>query len=146
MSHIRVNGSYIVDVLPGVCLLAFGVGMTFVAISIAATSGVRQQLSGLASGLLNTAQQIGGALGLAILSGVSATKINDVLHAAGPAARDPRVVVAATVQGFHNALLVGMCFALGASIVAMVMIKQRRPVAEAESTSTKSLKYSTRQI
>jgi hypothetical protein len=126
LSHIAVGGTYMKDVLPGVSILSFGVGMSFVAISIAATSGVHQRESGLASGLLNTAQQIGGALGLAILSGVSASKAKNVLEAAGARAHQPLVMAQATVSGFHSALLVGTGFALVASLVSLVVIKQRK--------------------
>lgn len=125
LSHITVGGSYLMNVLPGVSFLAFGAGMSFVSVSIAATSGVKQELSGLASGLLNTAQQIGGALGLAILAGISADKIKSSLADAGQNAANPMVQANATVAGFHNALITGMFFAIGASVLAFVIIRQR---------------------
>jgi EmrB/QacA subfamily drug resistance transporter len=124
LSFISVGGSYLTGVLPGIAILAFGVGMSFVAISIAATSGVPQHESGLASGLLNTAQQIGGALGLAILSGVAANKSKDAIVAAGQHAKDPSVIAHATVAGFHSALLVGVTFALAAAVISLVVIRQ----------------------
>ncbi len=120
-----VHGSYIHDVFPGLALIAFGAGMTFVSISIAATSGVAPQDSGLASGLLNTAQQVGGSLGLAILSGIAASKTAASLATVhGKPTHD--AIAQASVAGFHGAFHVGVWFALGASVIAFVMIKQRR--------------------
>jgi fructose-specific phosphotransferase system IIC component len=97
--------------------------MSFLAISVAATSGVSDDKSGLASGLLNTAQQIGGALGLAILSGVAASGTKASLADAGALAANPVVQAVATVNGFHNALIAGVWFALAASFMAFVIIK-----------------------
>lgn len=117
-----VHGSYIVDVLPGLGIMAVGLGMSFVTITIAATSGVSKQESGLASGLLNTSQQIGGAIGLAILAGVASSSTKSYLsdHASQAAAAVP----AALVHGYHSAFHVGIGFALTASVVAAVLIKQ----------------------
>ena len=123
LSHIAVGGTYLHSVLPGVAVMAFGVGMSFVAISIAATSGVPRHESGLASGLLNTAQQIGGALGLAILSGVASSRTTSLLTGAGASAKSPLVAATATVGGFQWALVVGASFAVAAAVVAFVFIK-----------------------
>jgi EmrB/QacA subfamily drug resistance transporter len=138
LSHIPVGGSYFKDVLPGILVMAFGVGMSFVAISVAATAGVPQKDSGLASGLLNTAQQIGGALGLAILSGVAASRTTALMADVGAAARYPVIVANATVGGFQWALIVGASFALGAAVVALVLIRQESApgVAQAEQPQT----------
>jgi MFS family permease len=119
LSNISVDGNYFTQVLPGIALLAFGASMCFVSISIAATSGVPQHESGLASGLLNTAQQVGGALGLAILSGIAATTSANVI-ADGTA----KTMEAATVTGFSTALLVGAFFAIAAALIALFVIKQ----------------------
>ena len=121
LSHITVDGNYFTQVLPGIALLAFGASMCFVSITVAATSGVPQHESGLASGLLNTAQQIGGALGLAILSGVAATTTTNVLGN-GTA----QTIQQATVDGFSTALFVGGFFAIGASLIALIVIKQKK--------------------
>lgn len=116
LSHIAVDGSYFAVIFPGLILLAVGGGVSFVSISVTATSGVSSDESGLASGLLNTAQQIGGALGLAILSGVAATAASHVTSS---------VAHEATVRGYHVALLVGCGFAILASLIALVVIKQK---------------------
>jgi len=120
LSHISVEGQYFTQILPGIALLAFGASMCFVSISVAATSGVPQKESGLASGLLNTAQQIGGALGLAILSGIAATTTTGVLS------KGTTSVTQATVDGYSSALLVAACFAIAASLIALIVIRQKK--------------------
>ncbi len=126
-SRLPVDGHYLTDVLPGLGLMATGLGFMFVSTTIAATTGVPHDKSGLASGILNTSQQIGGALGLAILSGVYAAELKDArAHGLDQAA--------AQVQGFHEAFLVGGGFAILASIIAATAIKHipgEKPTAEA---------------
>ena len=117
-----VGGTYLGDVFPGLAVMAVGLGMSFVSLTIAATSGVPKHESGLASGVLNTSQQIGGALGLAILSGVSASKTADVLEKA-QGQITPLVQADALVQGFHSAFYVGAGFAVAASIFALFLVK-----------------------
>lgn len=119
-SQMPVDGNYWTDVLPGLVFMSLGAGFTFVTITIAATSGVRPDQSGLASGILNTAQQIGGALGLAILSGISAAAAKEAVQSG------TTDVAAVSVAGFHDAFLVGAGFAAFASLVALVLVKQRR--------------------
>jgi EmrB/QacA subfamily drug resistance transporter len=126
LAHISVSGTYLANVLPGLVILAAGLGMTFISITIAATTGVPAHESGLASGLLNTSQQIGGSLGLAILSGISASTAASYLASHADTARQTLTVASAQVQGFQAALYVGMGFALTASIVGFVLIKEKR--------------------
>ena len=71
LTGLPAHGAYAADILPGLLFIAFGMGMTFVPITLMATTGVHGDDQGLASGLLNTAQQVGGALGLAVLSTVA---------------------------------------------------------------------------
>jgi EmrB/QacA subfamily drug resistance transporter len=125
LSRIRVDGTYTYDILPGFILMGLGMGATFVAITIAATSGVPGKKSGLASGLLNTSQQIGGALGLAILTGVAASSATNHLNKLS-GAPDQLAQVTARVQGFHTAFYVATCFMIAASILAMLLIKQQK--------------------
>lgn len=115
-TYLPTHGGYVEDILPGILIMAVGLGLTFVSITMAATSGVPPRESGLASGLLSTAQQIGGSLGLAILSSAAATKTTSLL-ASGSNPLD------ATVQGFHSAFLVGVSFAIFASIAAFLFIR-----------------------
>ena len=76
-SQVSVGGSYLIDLTPGFILTGVGLGFSFVPVSIAALVGVKQNEAGIASGILNTSQQIGGALGTAILSTVAFTAAFD---------------------------------------------------------------------
>lgn len=128
LSGIDVAGNYWGDIFPGLALIALGAGMSFVALTLAATSGVPGHESGLASGLLNTAQQIGGALGLAILAGIAATKTETMLHSGADVAQ-------ATVGGFQNALAVGGAFGLGALVLAILLIKNQKASGPAQPSA-----------
>ncbi|MDB5169743.1 MAG: EmrB/QacA subfamily drug resistance transporter [Candidatus Saccharibacteria bacterium] len=122
LAHLSVGGSYWTDVFPGLIITAAGMGMTFITITIAATTGVPANESGLASGLLNTSQQVGGSLGLAILSGISASAA-----AAYIAAHHGAVNMAqAQVTGFSHALYVGVIFALLSSVVSAIFIREKK--------------------
>jgi predicted MFS family arabinose efflux permease len=125
LSHMSVGGSYWVDIFPGLVLMAIGMGTIFITITIAATSGVPPKESGLASGLLNTSQQIGGALGLAILSGVSTAGIKSYITDHAISGQSADVLRAnAVVHGFHDALLVGVGLVLLASLSAALFVRQ----------------------
>src|SRR4051794_16492685 len=121
LTALPYHGSYASDLLPGLLLLAFGMGMTFVPITLMATTGVDGDDQGLASGLLNTAQQVGGALGLAILSTVafnhSASQLSGLGHA--PTVADKS---AALVSGYTVAFTVGgVLMATGAALVLLLI-------------------------
>jgi EmrB/QacA subfamily drug resistance transporter len=119
-----VGGHYWQNVFPGLILTAAGMGMAFVSFTIAATNGVPPKESGLASGLLNTSQQIGGSLGLAILSGISASSATSYIKSHYAQAHQPITQVTAEVQGFHHALYVGTIFALIASVTALTLVHE----------------------
>lgn len=125
LSQIRVDGNYVHDILPGFILMGLGMGATFVAITIAATSGVPARESGLASGLLNTSQQIGGALGLAILTGIASSSSANYIKNLGTVP-DQLAQATASVQGFHSAFYVASAFMVGAAIISAVLIKQQK--------------------
>jgi MFS family permease len=132
LSHIRVGGNYWQDLFPGLVLLGLGMGGNFIAITIAATSGVHGKESGLASGLLNTSQQIGGAIGLAVLTGLSAsaaTRFVQHLHGA----TNKLTPLAAEVHGFHVAFYVATGFMVGAAVLATLLLKNH-VVSEKEIT------------
>ena len=74
LTQVPVHGSYAADLLPGLLPLSIGMGLAFVPITLLGTGGVGDDDAGLASGLFNTAQQVGGSLGLAILSTLAASK------------------------------------------------------------------------
>jgi EmrB/QacA subfamily drug resistance transporter len=122
LSRMRVHGNYWHDVFPGLVIAGIGLGLSFVSLTLAATSGVPKRFSGLVSGMLNTAQQIGGAIGLAVLSVLADSATNSAL-----AAGDSQVQ--ARVHGFHHALQVSAGFALAASLTALLLIRNRRPAA-----------------
>jgi predicted membrane channel-forming protein YqfA (hemolysin III family) len=125
MSLIRVHGTYLRDVLPGLAIAGTGLGLTFVSLTLAATSGAPARLSGLVSGLLNTSQQVGGAIGLAVLSVVANSATTSAL-AGGDTA------VQAKVAGYHYAFHVSVGFAVAASLVALLMVRNRQVTAGAE--------------
>lgn len=110
-------------ILPGLLIMPLGLGLSFVSITIAATAGVPGHESGLASGLLNTAQQIGGALGLAVLSGIASSATAAALLANSN-------TTLSLVEGFHSAYYAGIVFAFLASFIAWVFLK---PIAGATS-------------
>jgi len=123
LAHVPMNGDYVHHLLPGFILMGLGMGATFVPITIAATSGVHGRESGLASGLLNTSQQIGGALGLAILTGVATSSANR--FAANTAHPNAMTGMAAALHGYQSAFYVASAFMVGAAVVATVVLQQK---------------------
>ncbi|MGN6721421.1 MAG: MFS transporter [Marmoricola sp.] len=111
LAQIPVDGGYVAHVLPGTLLVALGVGPVFVGVTTAANAGVDSSRAGLAAAILNSSQQIGGALGLAIFSAVGASRIHHLL-ASGTAIRE------ATTSGLGRALGVGAVFAAAAAVIA----------------------------
>jgi EmrB/QacA subfamily drug resistance transporter len=132
LAHVPVYGNYWTHVAPGMAVMAFGLGFTFVSLLVAATSGVAGHLSGLASGLVNTAQQIGGSLGLAVLTGIAASSTTRYLHNAR--SHSHNLIATATVHGFRTGFYVSVGFALAASLLALLVIKNGKPSAEEAST------------
>jgi len=116
-TQLPVNGSYFWDLFPGFLLIGVGLGFSFVPVSIAALSGVTSREAGLASGLITTSQQIGGGIGLAILTTVSTTRTNNLL--ASGVARPT-----ALTDGFKLAFWVGVGFAVIALATAFVALKR----------------------
>ena len=127
LAQVPVHGRYVSDVLPGLLPLGLGLGLTFVPITLAGTSEVRGEDAGLASGLLNTAQQVGGSIGLAILSTLAASRTSSILHGAATSASLP----AARVSGFHVAFIAAAVL-LGAAWVVAALQLRTRSAGEAE--------------
>jgi EmrB/QacA subfamily drug resistance transporter len=117
-TQVSVGGSYFGDLLPGFLLTGVGIGFAFVPISIAALAGVQAREAGLASGLINTSQQIGGALGIAALSTIATSRTDDAL-AAGTA------LPSALVDGFTAAFIVGAVIAAVGVAAALVLIRRQ---------------------
>jgi EmrB/QacA subfamily drug resistance transporter len=113
------GGSYAADVLGPSLLAGVGFGFAFVAVTIAAVAGTSPHEAGLASGLTNTAQQLGGALGLAILATIANSRTQSLLHSG------VRNTSVALTKGFDRAFLVGASFAVAAAILALVLISSR---------------------
>jgi EmrB/QacA subfamily drug resistance transporter len=116
-TQISVNGSYFGDLFIGFLLVGIGLGFSFVPVSIAALAGAAPKEAGLASGLINTSQQIGGALGLAILTTVSTTRTSNLLA-------DGVSKASALTQGFQLAFWVGVGFAIMAVVATLLTLKR----------------------
>jgi MFS family permease len=141
VSRVPLTGLYVTDLLPGFLLLALGAGAVFISVTAAANAGVPPGRAGLAAGLLNSSQQVGSALGLAILSGVAITRTNQLIgaHVSHAVAAD---------AGFHRALLVGSIVMAAAAAIAtrmgntrqaapLVLVnEERRPVTGAVAAAT----------
>jgi len=121
--RLGVDGTYLTDLLPGIMLISVGMGMTFVPVTLIATSGIAPGDAGLASGLLNTSQQIGGALGLAVLSTLATAETSDSLQSLGG---QPSAVESANalVDGFHVAYLAGAGFLAAGAVLLALMLKR----------------------
>jgi EmrB/QacA subfamily drug resistance transporter len=116
-TQVSVGGSYLGDLLPGFLLIAVGIGFAFVPISIAALAGIQPAEAGLASGLINTSQQIGGALGIAALSSIATSRTDHAL--AGGATQ-----ASALVTGFHGAFLAGVIIAALGIVASLTLIRR----------------------
>jgi predicted MFS family arabinose efflux permease len=119
-SRMPVDGSYASDVLPGMILSSLGMGAIFMPLTLVATTGLRNEDQGLASGLFNTSQQVGGALGLAVLTTIAASHTSDPSSATS------------LVHGFHYAFL-GAAALVAASLVVWVALLRKRHVATIEA-------------
>jgi EmrB/QacA subfamily drug resistance transporter len=134
LTGISGHGDYASHLLPAMIVLGLGLGLTFVPVTIAATSGVAAAESGLASGLLNTTQQVGGSLGLAILSSVSTSRISNALHSGTP-------LPLALTHGFKGGFLVAGVLCAAGFFVALVFLPSRRRRAEDEHAETVALSF-----
>jgi MFS family permease len=113
-----VDGSFVADVLPSMILLGIGAGMAFNPVLLAAMSDVEPSESGLASGVVNTAFMMGGALGLAVLVSLASSRTDSLRASAhGP--------LASLNGGYHAAFLVGALFAASAAVVGGVLLRTR---------------------
>jgi EmrB/QacA subfamily drug resistance transporter len=117
-TQVSVDGSYWADLFPGFLILGIAIPFAFVPITIAALAGTKRQEAGLASGLINTSQQIGGAVGIAVLSTIAVTTTDDAL-ASGTA--QPT----ALTDGFVNAFWAGAAIAFAGVLVSVFMVRGR---------------------
>jgi EmrB/QacA subfamily drug resistance transporter len=120
-----VDGTFVVDVLPSMIVLGFGVGMAFNPVLLAAMSDVEQSEAGLASGVVNTSFMMGGALGLAVLASLAASRTDTLLEAGD----DP---LTALNGGYQLAFLVGALFAVAAAVLGGALLRVKLPAPGAE--------------
>jgi MFS family permease len=118
LSHAPAGGTFLADLLPGIVVVAIGVGAVFTGVTTAATEGVPPDKAGIASGLLNASMQFGGALGLAVLSAVATHRTTAVLDAGG-------TLPLALTAGFQRAFLIGTGLVLGAALIALTATNTR---------------------
>jgi predicted MFS family arabinose efflux permease len=117
-AQISPEGTYVGDILFPALISAFGLGFAFVPMTIAAVAGVEPHEAGLASGMINTSQQVGGALGLAILAAVANSRTDSVAEAGSS-------LPVALTEGFQTALMVGAGFALVGALLAYLFVDGR---------------------
>ncbi len=123
-----VDGSYLANVLPPMILLGFGIGVSFPSLMTLAMSGATKEDAGLASGLVNTTAQVGGALGLAVLATLSATRSDDLIASGQP-------TVAALTSGYHLAFLIGAALIVAAFVVGVTVLQGEEKAAEAAESA-----------
>jgi EmrB/QacA subfamily drug resistance transporter len=124
--RLPVDGSYATDLLPSILLMSLGMGAVFMPLTLIATTGLDDEDQGLASGLFNTSQQVGGSLGLAILSTLAASRTNAFQG----------TQTAALVHGFHYAFAGGAALLAIALVVMLSLLRERhvaRIMAEASN-------------
>jgi EmrB/QacA subfamily drug resistance transporter len=115
-TQVPVNGSYVPDILPSMVLLGVGAGLSFPSLMTLAMSGATQSDSGLASGLVNTSLQVGGALGLAVLATLSTTRSDTLLASGEPTA-------SALTSGYHLAFVIAAGLVVAAVAVALTVLE-----------------------
>jgi sugar phosphate permease len=125
-SRIDPHGSFGVDVLGPSLLAGVGLGFAFVPVTIAAVTGTEPHEAGLASGLINTSQQVGGALGLAILATIANTSTKDAFRTGADAPT-------ALTNGFADAFVVGAVFAVAGAVLAALLISSRDSAEHADA-------------
>jgi MFS family permease len=125
MTTLSPTDSYATGMLPGLILLALGMGNAFVPLTLVATTGHTEDDQGLASGLFNTAQQVGGALGLAVLSTVAGNVTSSQLGSGVPR-------IPALVDGFTTAFAIGALMILAGGVLALFGLRSSDVPASAE--------------
>ncbi|MEX0850653.1 MAG: hypothetical protein WD015_04035, partial [Gaiellaceae bacterium] len=117
-TQVSVGGSYWTDLFPGFLIIGLGLPFAFVPISIAAFAGTRSEEAGLASGLMNTSQQIGGAVGIALLSTIATSTTTDAVSSG------TQLPIAMT-EGFQAAFWAGAGVALAGVLVSIFLVRGR---------------------
>ena len=120
LSRIPLHGSYVADILPGILVTSIGAGGVFVGLTTAANAGVDEDKAGLAAGLLNTGQQLGTALGLAILSALATARTNSLLGGGHD------TIAQAATGGYARGLLGGAALVLAGGVIALLGARNTR--------------------
>ena len=115
-SRAPIDGSFLIDVLPGMTLIGLGAGMAFNPLLLVAMSDVEPKDAGLASGVVNTSFMMGGALGLAVLASLAAARTSD-------AAASGQATIVALNSGYHAAFLAGAAFAILAAVLGTILLR-----------------------
>jgi predicted MFS family arabinose efflux permease len=134
LTRVDGHGDFASHVLPAMIVLGAGLGMSFVPITIAATNGVASGDSGLASGLLNTTQQVGGSLGLAILSSVSTSRTTSALDGGS-------ALPVALTHGFKGAFMVAALLCAVGVVLAITLLPGRRREPEDEEVEAVAISF-----
>lgn len=119
MTRMPSSASYLTGVLPIFLLAGVGMGLSFVPLQVAAQVGVPEEHAGLAAGLINTSQEVGGALGVAVAATYAFRRVDELTTAAGG---DPSVVEMARTTVFHDGFAAGACFSVAALLVALLLL------------------------
>jgi EmrB/QacA subfamily drug resistance transporter len=130
LSRIPIDGSYVTDILPGFLLMSVGAGLTFVPLTLLATTGVAPNDAGLSSGLFNTSQQVGGALGLSVLSTIAASKTSSVLDGV-PGVPSAIESAGAVLDGYQLAFVVAALLMVVSLVVLHALLRRRDVVSMA---------------
>jgi EmrB/QacA subfamily drug resistance transporter len=122
LTRITPGGTYVGELLPGLVVMSIGMGLTFVPLTLIATTNVVPDDAGLASGLFNTAQQVGGSLGLAILSTVAASRTSDLLG--GGARPSGAAVAGALVDGYTRAFSIAAVLVAAGALIILLLVRR----------------------
>jgi EmrB/QacA subfamily drug resistance transporter len=123
-TQVPAHAGYAADLLPSMILLGIGAGVTFPSLMTLAMSGAAPEEAGLASGLVNTTQQVGGALGLAVLATLSSTRTTSLLH-------EGHALASALMGGYHLAWTIGAVLLVGAISVGVLVLRSAESVTTA---------------
>jgi EmrB/QacA subfamily drug resistance transporter len=124
LARVPVHGSYLPDILPGLMLFSLGAGPVFVGVAAAANAGATAERAGLIAAILNSTQQLGGALGLAVFSALATAQTHHLLATGHP-------LESAATAGFHRALLAGAVFVAAAALISLRTANTRSDPIEA---------------
>lgn len=119
MARVPADASYPARILPPFLMIGFGMGLSFVPLQIAAQAGVPAERAGLAAGLINTSQEAGGALGVAVAATFALRRVTALTAAAHGS---PQLILAARTTVFHDGFAAGAAFAVVALLISVILL------------------------